>query len=123
MASTEIEALNQEFIFCSAIPLCYDNLTGLERELKLYKERAFSKNSLEITPTLWEFWCGESLILETWWKCALEVCLITPSSCTIERAFSILTNAFGECQEGALNDMVFASVMIRFNNIWLNKQA
>ena len=121
VAETEIDALKQEFLFCSGIPFCYENLTGLESELLLYKERAFLRAALETPLDLWEFWCAESLTLGIWWNCAQEVSLITPSSCTIERAFSMLTNGFGNGQERALGDMVFTSVMIRYNNVWINK--
>jgi hypothetical protein len=89
--------------------------------MRMYKDRAFQMNALEIKPDLWEFWCGESLTLPTWWLCAKEISLITPSSCTVERVFSMLTNGFDESQECALQDMVFTSIMIRFNNIWRSK--
>lgn len=121
VAKTALEALIGEIVHVSAIPICYDNLRKLEAELRLYKQRSYLSAALDPSPTLWQFWSTHSLELPTFWICVQEVALITPSSCTVERVFSLLTQGFDDSQEGSLEDLVFASIMIRYNNNWRKK--
>ena len=87
VARTPFEACH-EVANVSHIPYCYEHLDALERELELYSQRAQGV-AADPRPSLWEFWCGAALALPTWWDCVQEVALITPSSCTVERAFSM----------------------------------
>ena len=123
VANNALSALVDEIAHISIIPLCYDNLLQLERTSKEYKKRADQKYALpeEDRPSLWEFWTSSSIALPLWSKCADEIALITPSSCTVERVFSLLTQGFSDNQEGALEDYVFASVLVRYNQIWQNR--
>ena len=118
MATTSLDSLTHEIAFVSAIPYCYEKLNFLEAELRAYKDLCFSRSQMDPAPSLWEFWLSAELVLPAFWDCAQEVALITPSSCTVERVFSLLTQGFDSSQESALEDYVVASVMIRFNHIW-----
>ena len=71
-------------------------------------------------PNLWDFWKSAALELPKWWECAQEIALITPSSCTVERVFSLLTQGMDDNQRGALEDFMCASVLVRYNRIWTN---
>ena len=96
-------------------------MTGLENELRLYKQQSHLKFNMETQPDLWEFFRQQSLKLPTWWLCAKEITLITPSSCTVERVFSMLAHGFDQTQEKSLEDYVLASIMIKYNQIWKEK--
>lgn len=119
VARTPLEALREEIAHVSRIPYCYERLDALERELEVYSQRALAVPA-DPRPSLWEFWCAAALALPTWWDCAQEIALITPSSCTVERVFSMLTQRFGDQQERALEDYVLTSTMLRYNEIWHN---
>lgn len=120
VAATPLKALIDEMVHVTAIPRCYDHEVALAAELEAYKARADQKFALPVDdrPSLWDFFTAAAIALPTWWKCAREVALITPSSCTVERVFSLLTQGFSDNQEGALEDYIFASVMVRYNAIW-----
>jgi len=64
----------------------------------------------------WTFWLRHCLKLRTWYIFACECALITPSSATVERLFSLLTQGFGSDRESSLNDYAATSVAIRYNN-------
>jgi hypothetical protein len=100
-------------------------MTALRNGLKEYKERADAQLALpeEKRPSLWDFWKASSLALTRWWAMAREVALIIPSSWTVERVFSLLAQGLGDNQLSALEDYIFASVMVRYNRIWTDKDA
>jgi hypothetical protein len=85
-----------------------------------YKQRADARLAQPEAerPSLWDFWLAETLNLPQWWAGAREVSLITPSSCIVERAFSLLSQWLSENREGILEDYMCASVMLRFNAIY-----
>ena len=120
VARTPLVALRTEVPHVAHIPLCYARLRALEDELETYHHRALEHYDVAADErvSLWDFWCAAALALPTWWECAQEVALITPSSCTVERVFSMLTNRMGDQQESALEDYVTASVMVRYNEVW-----
>ncbi len=47
VSTTPLQALMHEIVFVTAIPYCYDKLSMLEGELKLYKNRAFLSSTLD----------------------------------------------------------------------------
>ena len=68
------------------------------------------------------FWLKYAFKLPTWFKASRDVALITPSSGTIERVFSLLTQGFDQNQVNSLEDYKETSIMIRYNDrIWGNK--
>ena len=119
IARTPLPALQQEVARVAHIPLCYARLHALEGELEAYRLHALARFAVVgERVSLWDFWCAAALMLPTWWECAQEVAIIAPSSCTVERVFSMLTNMMGDQQESALEDYVAASVMVRYNDVW-----
>ena len=87
------------------------------RELAAYREYAVVYIPID-NEDHWEFWQRHVLLLPTWWECVLEKALINPSSCTVERAFSILYQHMTESRVGSFEDYVAASTMIHFNEVW-----
>ena len=61
------------------------------------------------------------MTIPKWFEASRDIALITPSSASLERAFSMLTQGFNDQQNAALEDYKSASVIIRYNNIWKNK--
>ena len=72
-------------------------------------------------PELWAFWRAASIQLPNWWIGAKEVALITPSSCTVERVFSLLSQGMDDNQRRALEDYMCGSVLVRYYRIWMDK--
>ena len=119
VARTPLAALTQEVTHVAHVPLCYARLHALEGELVAYRLHALARFAVVgERVSMWDFWCAAALTLPTWWECAQEVALIAPSSCTVERVFSMLTNVMGDQQERALEDYMAASVMVRYNDVW-----
>ena len=56
--------------------------------------------------------------LPNWWIGAKEVALITPSSFTIERVFSLLSQCMYDNRRSALENYMCGSVLVRYNRIW-----
>ena len=61
------------------------------------------------------WWKRHEVQLPTWSNACHHILLIQPSSGAAERAFSILSNSFGEKQTKALQDYIETSVMIQYN--------
>ena len=101
------------------------NFENIKAELGRYKERADASWAQPEAdrPSLWAFWLGESLMLPCWWAGACKMALFTPSSCTVERAFSMLCQWLSNNQEGMLEDYMCASVMVRYNTLWRERDA
>lgn len=126
VARTPLPALQQELLLLEVIPLCAPALmqSDLLAELPRYKQLADAQFLVPVEEgadqvrLLWQFWLKNALNLPTFWKIAQEVALVTPSSCTVERVFSLLTQGFSDNQKGALEDYLFASVTVRYNHIW-----
>ena len=106
------------------IQICYS--TGEEsylNELKEYKRmsdlemQAEDDDQVDISA----FWLRYSLTLPIWFLASRDVGLIAPSSVSLERAFSLLTQGFNDQQDEALEDYKATSVIIRFNKIWRNR--
>ena len=93
----------------------YDKLVA---ELDKYKEIA---DGCDRGMDTWVFWRTYYLVLPTWYKVAAEVALIMVSSAAVERVFSLLTCMFDKQQQRALNDYKEASVRIRYNDNFRNK--
>ena len=62
-----------------------------------------------------DFWDAHQLTLPTWWAASNEIALISPSSASAERLFSLLTQGFDSSQMACLSDYKFASAAIRYN--------
>ena len=121
IASQNIITLQQELVHLLNIQICYS--TGEEsylNELKEYKRlsdlemQAEDDDQVDISA----FWLRYSLTLPIWFLASRDVGLIAPSSASLERAFSLLTQGFNDQQDAALEDYKATSVIIRFNNIW-----
>ena len=62
-----------------------------------------------------EWWKSNSNALPNWSAAARKIFLIQPTSATVERVFSLLTNCFNDQQEGALQDYIECTLMLQFN--------
>ena len=122
IAKTSIHALVEEMDKTVSIPLCLQKLRQLKDELSTYKRFADAAIDLANPPSLWDFWLINSLNLPTWFECAKEVAIMVPFSCQVERVFSLLSQGFSDNQNSCLEDVKSASVMIRYNNNWREKE-
>ena len=89
----------------------------LRRGLRQYRETAitYANNKQDEDDNLWDFWTDSENLLSDYFTAACEVAIIQPSSATVERLFSYLTQAFGSSQEHLLADIKKASTLIRYN--------
>ena len=107
VSNQSIETLRNEIFQLNSIPFCIaiggNNMSNFELEeykrladLEMLKER---DEQLSVS----QFWLKYKLDLIVWFKASRDVALIVPSSATIERVFSLLTQGFmrflrrGEC--------------------------
>jgi hypothetical protein len=111
-----IEALHVAIQSVQFIPSAVPLFGQLQSELVKYKKT--DKCDLEMDT--WAFWRTYYLELPVWYKVAAEVALIMVSSAGVERVFSMLNN-FSKQQQNALNDYKEASVRIRYNENFRNK--
>jgi hypothetical protein len=113
-----IEALLVAIHSVNYIPLAVPIYDKLVAELDKYKQIA---DGCDRGMDTWVFWRTYYLVLPTWYKVAAEVALIMVSSAAVERVFSLLTCMFDKQQQRALNDYKEASVRIRYNDNFRNK--
>ena len=108
----------------AAIPICAANLAALERELPEYKRLADEDWARPVAERSmgWDFFLAQTIRLPTWALCARDVALLIPSSGTIERAFSLLTQGFDDQQNAALEDYKCTAVKLKYNSIWREKE-
>ena len=125
VGKTDILALNDEIEQLNFIPKCIPIVDALKTALPDYKARADAQCTLPEADrlSLWDFWRTNSLALPEWWVAAKEAALVTPSSCTVERVFSLLVHGMDDNQRSALEDYMCASVMVRYNRIWTDRDA
>jgi hypothetical protein len=124
IAGHNLLTLQDELTHILNLQICYT--TGEERylnELQTYKAVADleMRKPKDDQPDVSTFWLRYALRMPIFFLASRDVGLIAPSSGTIERAFSLLTQGFTDQQEGALEDYKTASVMIRYNNIWKDR--
>ena len=62
-----------------------------------------------------QWWATHAAALPNWSAAVKKILLVQPSSASAERVFSLLQNAFNKQQEGALEERVETSVMLRYN--------
>ena len=86
-------------------------------ELSRYKELADIEYEVPAADriTTETFWNRYKFDLPTWHFASREVALVTPSSATVERLFSLLTQGFGDNQVAALQDYKKTCCLIRYN--------
>jgi hypothetical protein len=94
---------------------------ALKRELPTYLVRAgyarleSGVDAATKSAQLAAWWAEEAKVLPAWSSLAADVFLIVPSSCAVERVFSILRTTFNDKQTTALEDYVETSVMLQYN--------
>ena len=64
---------------------------------------------------LMSFWNDNKNKLPQWYKVAMDIFLLQPSSAFIERVFSILRGCLDSRQESALVDTIESAVMLKYN--------
>ncbi len=107
-SSDEVDSLK-------AFPFLSDNclLDSLKKELPTYLSKA-ADVSPEYDPVA--LWTSHTEDLPNWFHAVKMVFLVQPSSAGAERAFSILSNTFGDRQDNCLEDYVEISLMLQCNN-------
>ena len=124
IAATNIHALDSELVYLQRIPHC---VTITEApfctELAKNKELTDAEMSKPVNQwhDAWIFWQANELNLPIWYLAAADVALVTPSSCTVERLFSLLTQAYDRSQTRCLQDYKETGVLLRFNQNWRSK--
>ena len=63
-----------------------------------------------------QWWATHAAALPNWSTAVKKILLVQPSSASAEQVFSLLQNAFNKQQEGALEETVETSVMLRYND-------
>jgi hypothetical protein len=113
-------ALSAEVHFLAILPIAFGRIAVFLRELSDYKRLAELEKAknIEQQRSHWMFWKGMEVELPELWKVACHVCLISPSSASVERVFSLLTNGFNNTQDRALEDYKETSIMLKFNSNW-----
>jgi hypothetical protein len=95
---------------------------ALKRELPKYLSRAQyarfepTLSAEERSAKLAAWWAEEAKELPAWSSLAADVFLIVPSSCAVERVFSVLRDTFDKQQKSAKEDYLETSIMLQFNS-------
>ena len=71
--------------------------------------------NVDVEYDLLSFWRDNRIRLPTWHSVAMDLALIQPSSCFIERVFSVLRMCLDSRQEQTLSDRIAASVLLKYN--------
>ena len=116
---TTIEALEDEYNFVQYLPVAVNLIESLKLELRTYKKLADEFG--DERGDGWVFWRTHYLRLPKWYKVAAEAALVMCSSASVERVFSLLNCLFDDQQHQCLNDYKEASVMIRYNENYRNR--
>lgn len=70
---------------------------------------------------LWRWWTSHKGDLPTWAKVAKNAALLSPSSATAERVFSLTEGLFGDEDKRTLGDKISLAIRARYNDIWRHK--
>ena len=109
----EINPSANEVDSLKAFPFFNDiSMIGLKEELPTYLSKAIDV-SADYDPIQW--WSNHSQELPRWSDAVQKVFLVQPSSAGAERAFSLLSNSFGDQQQNCLEDYIEASLMLQYN--------
>ena len=114
------EALIEEVQFVQLIPMAVPLIPGLQSELRTYKKLADEYDDEDGDG--WAFWRRYYISLPLWYKVAAEVALVMCSSASVERVFSLLNCLFDDSQQRCLNDYKEASIKIRYNENFRDKE-
>jgi hypothetical protein len=127
IAEHDIETIKEEVIHLLNLNICF-KLTNLDDQAflgELYEYKRVADLEMQKVeaerPRIDVFWLRHTLTMPNWYVASRDVGLITPSSATIERAFSLLTQGFCSSQTSLLEDAKSASCVIRFNENWKKK--
>ena len=71
---------------------------------------------------LWTFWILHKLNLPRLYQLACDVALIIPSSCAVERLFSMFDQRYDSSQERALEDLKATGTMLHYNTLFRAKE-
>ena len=72
-------------------------------------------NAEEKTAALAAWWAAEAAALPAWSALAADVFLLVPSSCAVERVFSVMRDTFDKQQRSAHEDYLETSIMLQYN--------
>jgi hypothetical protein len=96
-------------------------VAALKGELPTYLVRAgyarieSGLNAEEKTAALAAWWAAEAAALPAWSALAADVFLLVPSSCAVERVFSVMRDTFDKQQRSAHEDYLETSIMLQYN--------
>jgi len=115
IASVDLEALEAEIYKVSFICIGHRYIDNLQAELSDYKKIADATVQNLPDEDDVTFWKRHQLVLKYWYIVSREIAIITPSSATVERLFSLLSQGFDKSQDSCLSDYKAASVSLRYN--------
>ena len=118
MGAGLVDNLAKAFPLLGADPA---RVVALKREMPTYLVRAgyvrieSGLSAEEKTAALAAWWAAEAASLPAWSALAADVFLVVPSSCAVERVFSVMRDAFDKQQRSAREDYMETSVMLQYN--------
>ena len=121
-----------EFRYLNKLPRYYklcgehgdDYYTEELQKYIAYSKIATEKNlgkSREEELEMWTFWIRHKLNMPKLYQLACDVALIVPSSCSVERLFSMLEQRYSTNQEQALEDLKATGTMLAYNTLFREK--
>jgi hypothetical protein len=125
IANQPLEALEDELAYLNSIVFCLNTIATegnvYTAELAEYKAFATLAHNAAEPMSVATFWNQHAIKLPHWYQASRDIALITPSSATSERVFSLLSQGFDSSQTRALQDYKSTAVMLRYNSIWEKK--
>jgi hypothetical protein len=93
-------------------------------ELKRYKQLSLIEMGKHVNDrsSLWTFFIRNKIEIPKTYLGACEVAIISPSSGSSERVFAMYTSTFNDQAKAALEDRREASIMLRMNQNWRQKE-
>lgn len=120
----ELNLITADSIQAMAAEMGHADMTalvdGMIGEIAEYKAAAagFVANAgdlKEFTVKVLAFWRGKTESLPNFRAAARMAFALKPNSASCERVFSLLKHFFGEQQDGALSDLIEATLMLNYN--------
>lgn len=120
VARISLESIQVEVVCLQALQIgVFFGEAAIMAEVFEYKRLADETYGHADRISISEFWARQELsAIPSWYRISRDILLVVPSSATVERVFSILTQGFSPSQQNALQDYQFASTMLKYNRLF-----